>query len=187
MPARTLAGGDPLVPACTTVNASLSKAPGADSDRDPHAPQAARRAGRGAGGRRSPERWRPPALADDGSRPHFARGPDRHRGSRPRVRPGGGRHSTGRRAHHHRYGAVREPGPERARLPPPALDREPARATLFGIRQRAPQLFPRFSTLVVQPVLSIGVCTGEQLRLIAGAASYVQSVTKGAFEVYCSA
>jgi hypothetical protein len=61
------------------------------------------------------------------------------------------------------------------------------RAVLFRIRQQAPQLFPRFSTLVVQPGLSIAASTNEQLRLIAGAASYVQSVTKGAFEVCCSA
>jgi hypothetical protein len=61
------------------------------------------------------------------------------------------------------------------------------RPALFRIRQRAPQLFPRLSTLVVQPGLSIAASTDEQLRLIAGAASYVQSVTKGTFEVYCSA
>ena len=61
------------------------------------------------------------------------------------------------------------------------------RATLFSLRQQAPQLFPRITTLVVQPGLSIAASTDEQLRLIAGAASYVQTVTKGAFEVYCSA
>jgi hypothetical protein len=59
--------------------------------------------------------------------------------------------------------------------------------TLFGIRQRAPQLFPRLTTVIAQPGLSIAVVTDEQLRLIAGAASYVQSVTKGDFQVYCSA
>jgi superfamily II DNA or RNA helicase len=61
------------------------------------------------------------------------------------------------------------------------------RTRLFGIRQRAPQLFPRITTLIVQPGLSVAAATGEQLRLISGAASYVQSVTKGALEVYCSA
>lgn len=61
------------------------------------------------------------------------------------------------------------------------------RATLFRIRQQAPQLFPRITTLVVQPGLSIASSTDEQLRLIAGAASYVQTVTKGSFEVYGSA
>ena len=61
------------------------------------------------------------------------------------------------------------------------------RAALFSIRQRAPQLFPRITTLIVQPGLSIAAVTDEQLRLISGAASYVQSVTKGALEVYCSA
>jgi superfamily II DNA or RNA helicase len=61
------------------------------------------------------------------------------------------------------------------------------RAALFRIRQKAPQLFPRVTTLIVQPGLSVAASTDEQLRLIAGAASYVQSVTKGAFEVYGSA
>lgn len=61
------------------------------------------------------------------------------------------------------------------------------RTELFRIRQQAPQLFPRLTTVIVQPGLSIAAATDEHLRLIAGAASYVQSVTKGAFEVYCSA
>jgi sugar (pentulose or hexulose) kinase len=61
------------------------------------------------------------------------------------------------------------------------------RTALFRIRQKGPQLFPRITTVIVQPGLSIAVSTGEQLRLISGAASYVQSVTKGAFQVYCSA
>jgi len=60
------------------------------------------------------------------------------------------------------------------------------RTTLFRIRQKAPQLFPRLTTMIVQPGLSIAAATDEQLRLISGAASYVQSVTKGAFEAYCS-
>lgn len=60
------------------------------------------------------------------------------------------------------------------------------RGDLFRIRQQAPQLFPRITTLIVQPGLSIAASTEEQLRLISGAASYVQSVTKGAFEVYGS-
>lgn len=58
--------------------------------------------------------------------------------------------------------------------------------TLFRIRQRAPQLYPRLATVIAQPGLSIAASTDEQLRLIAGAASYVQTVTKGSFEVYCS-
>lgn len=61
------------------------------------------------------------------------------------------------------------------------------RETLFRIRQQAPQLFPRISTVIAQPGLSIKASTNEQLRLIAGAASYVQSVTKGTFDVYASA
>lgn len=61
------------------------------------------------------------------------------------------------------------------------------RETLFRIRQQAPQLFPRISTVIAQPGLSIKASSDEQLRLIAGAASYVQSVTKGTFDVYASA
>ncbi|MFI7283438.1 DEAD/DEAH box helicase [Micromonospora chersina] len=58
---------------------------------------------------------------------------------------------------------------------------------LFRIRQLAPQLRPRFRTVLAQPGLSAQACTDEQLRLLAGAESYVRAVTKGAFDVYCSA
>ena len=60
------------------------------------------------------------------------------------------------------------------------------REALFRIRQKAPQLFPRVSTVIAQPGLSIKASSDEQLRLIAGAASYVQSVTKGTLDVYAS-
>lgn len=60
------------------------------------------------------------------------------------------------------------------------------REALFRIRQQAPQLFPRITTIIAQPGLSIALSSDEQLRLIAGAASYVQTVTKGRFEVYGS-
>ena len=60
------------------------------------------------------------------------------------------------------------------------------REVLFKIRQQAPLLFPRFTTIIAQPGLSIEAASVEQLRLIAGAASYVQAVTKGGFEVYGS-
>lgn len=60
------------------------------------------------------------------------------------------------------------------------------REILFRIRQQASLLFPRFTTIIAQPGLSIGSASDEQLRLIAGAASYVQTVTKGGFEVYGS-
>lgn len=60
------------------------------------------------------------------------------------------------------------------------------REALFRIRQQAPLLFPRFTTIIAQPGLSIRSASEEQLRLIAGAASYVQTVTKGGFEVYGS-
>ena len=61
------------------------------------------------------------------------------------------------------------------------------RQELFKIRKKAPLLFPRFTTIIAQPGLSISSASDEQLRLIAGAASYVQTVTKGGFEVYGSA
>lgn len=61
------------------------------------------------------------------------------------------------------------------------------RKTLHMIRQKAPTLLPRFTTIIAQPGMSIGSASDEQLRLIAGAASYVQTVTKGGFEVYGSA
>ncbi|MEU4430020.1 DEAD/DEAH box helicase family protein [Nocardia rhamnosiphila] len=61
------------------------------------------------------------------------------------------------------------------------------REALFRIQEQAPQLFPRFTTIIAQPGLSTTSATAEQLRLIAGAASYVQTVTKGGFEVYGSA
>ena len=61
------------------------------------------------------------------------------------------------------------------------------REALFRIRQQARLLFPRFTTIIAQPGLRIRSASEEQLRLIAGAASYVQTVTKGGFEVYGSA
>lgn len=61
------------------------------------------------------------------------------------------------------------------------------REKLHRIREQAPRLFPRLETLVVQPGLSVAQSTNEQLRLIAGAASYVGAVTKGGFQVYGSA
>ena len=56
----------------------------------------------------------------------------------------------------------------------------------FRIRQQTSLLFPRFTTIIAQPGLSIGSASDEQLRLIACAASYVQTVTAGGFEVYGS-
>ncbi|MEV0467235.1 DEAD/DEAH box helicase family protein [Nocardia tengchongensis] len=61
------------------------------------------------------------------------------------------------------------------------------RETLFRIREKAPRLFPRVTTVVVQPGLSAAESSDEQLRLLAGAESYVRAVTKGSFLVYCSA
>ncbi|WP_221620806.1 DEAD/DEAH box helicase [Actinomyces bowdenii] len=60
------------------------------------------------------------------------------------------------------------------------------RKALFRIRQQAPLLFPRFTTIIAQPGLSVRSASDEQLRLLAGTASYVQTVTKGGFEVYGS-
>ncbi|MGW5746375.1 DEAD/DEAH box helicase [Amycolatopsis sp. NPDC003861] len=59
-------------------------------------------------------------------------------------------------------------------------------AALLRIREQAPLLFPRLRTLVVQPGLSAARCTDEQLRLLAGAETYVRAVTKGTFEVHGS-
>jgi hypothetical protein len=58
--------------------------------------------------------------------------------SRPPARPDRDRDRVGRRARDHRHGAVRQQGPQRARLPPPALDRQPARAS----RARGPRGYP---------------------------------------------
>lgn len=58
---------------------------------------------------------------------------------------------------------------------------------LFRIRELAPQLRPRFHTVIAQPGLSAAAATDEQLRLIAGAENYVRAVTRGTFEVRCSA
>lgn len=57
---------------------------------------------------------------------------------------------------------------------------------MLRIREQAPLLFPRFRTLVVQPGVSAARCTDEQLRLLAGAETYVRAVTKGTFEVHGS-
>ncbi|MDI2127166.1 DEAD/DEAH box helicase [Yinghuangia seranimata] len=58
---------------------------------------------------------------------------------------------------------------------------------LYRIRQLAPQLKPRFHTVLAQPGLSAQACTAEHLRVLAGAQSYLHTVTRGSFTVYCSA
>lgn len=60
------------------------------------------------------------------------------------------------------------------------------REALLRIQERAPLLFIRFTTVIAQPGLSIAASTDEQMRLLAGAESYVRAVTKGMFNVYCS-
>ena len=60
------------------------------------------------------------------------------------------------------------------------------REMLFRGRQLAALLSLRFTTIIAQPGPSIGSANDEQLRLIAGAASYWQTMTKGGFEVYGS-
>lgn len=57
---------------------------------------------------------------------------------------------------------------------------------LFHIRELAPQLRPCFHTILAQPGISAAAVTDEQLRLLAGAESYVRAVTRGTFEVMCS-
>lgn len=61
------------------------------------------------------------------------------------------------------------------------------RETLLRIQERAPLLFVQFTTIIAQPGLSITDSADEQMRLIAGADSYVRAVKKGAFAVYRSA
>lgn len=56
---------------------------------------------------------------------------------------------------------------------------------LYKIMGIAPQLRPRFRTIVAQPGLSKDAATAEHLRLIAGAESYVRAVTNGTFEFFC--
>ena len=58
--------------------------------------------------------------------------------------------------------------------------------SLFKLQERARYLRPRFINVIAQPGLSIAESTDEQLRLLAGAESYVRAVTKGSFEVYGS-
>jgi hypothetical protein len=58
---------------------------------------------------------------------------------------------------------------------------------MFRIRELAPQLRPRFHTILAQPGLSAARATNEHLRLLAGAESYVRAVTRGTFDVFCSA
>ncbi|MFI2507381.1 DEAD/DEAH box helicase [Streptomyces sp. NPDC018972] len=58
---------------------------------------------------------------------------------------------------------------------------------LYRIRELAPQLRPRIRTVLAQPGLSAAACTEEQLRLLAGAETYVHALTRGTFVVYCSA
>lgn len=57
---------------------------------------------------------------------------------------------------------------------------------LRRIHERARFKWPRLATIIAQPGLSLSASTLEQLRVIAGADSYVRSVTKGSFDVYCS-
>ncbi|WP_198320528.1 DEAD/DEAH box helicase [Actinosynnema pretiosum] len=57
---------------------------------------------------------------------------------------------------------------------------------LYDLMHKAPQLTPHFHTVLAQPGLSVKRVSGEQLRLLAGAESYVRTVTHGSFLVYCS-
>lgn len=60
------------------------------------------------------------------------------------------------------------------------------REALLRIQERAPLPFIRFATIIAQPGLSIAASTDKQMRLLAGAESYVKAVTKGTFGVYRS-
>ncbi|AXX31743.1 DEAD/DEAH box helicase family protein [Actinosynnema pretiosum subsp. pretiosum] len=56
----------------------------------------------------------------------------------------------------------------------------------YDLMLKAPELIPHFHTVLAQPGLSAEKVGGEQLRLLAGAESYVRAVTHGSFLVYCS-
>ncbi|MFC3898481.1 hypothetical protein ACFOWZ_44035 [Lentzea rhizosphaerae] len=56
---------------------------------------------------------------------------------------------------------------------------------LHKIMGIAPQLRPRFQTIVAQPGFSQSQATSEHLRVIAGAESYVRAATGGSFDFYC--
>lgn len=58
---------------------------------------------------------------------------------------------------------------------------------LYRVATIAPQLYPRFVTVIAQPGLSASKVTSEQLLLLAGAESYVQTITKGSLRVLVSA
>lgn len=60
-------------------------------------------------------------------------------------------------------------------------------ATLHKVRERARFLRPRFVNIIAQPGLSITKSSDEQMRVLAGAESYVRAVTKGQFLVFGSA
>ena len=57
---------------------------------------------------------------------------------------------------------------------------------LYTLMAIAPQLRPRFHTVLAQPGLSMTAATDEHLRLLGGAESYVYAVTRGTFHIYCS-
>jgi superfamily II DNA or RNA helicase len=58
---------------------------------------------------------------------------------------------------------------------------------LYRVATLAPQLYPRFVTIIAQPGLSAARSSREQLQLLAGAESYVQTITKGTMRVLVSA
>ncbi|WP_190278777.1 DEAD/DEAH box helicase [Cellulomonas sp. B6] len=57
---------------------------------------------------------------------------------------------------------------------------------LYRVVSLAPQLYPRFVTVVAQPGISKVRCSAEQLRLLAGAESYLRAITKGPLRVLVS-
>ena len=58
--------------------------------------------------------------------------------------------------------------------------------TLLRLASLAPQLYPRFVTIIAQPGLSIAASSTRQLHLLAGAETYVRAVTKGPLRVLVS-
>jgi superfamily II DNA or RNA helicase len=57
---------------------------------------------------------------------------------------------------------------------------------LYHIASLAPQLYPKFVTIIAQPGVSKAQCSAEQLRLLAGADSYLRAITKGPLRVMVS-
>lgn len=59
--------------------------------------------------------------------------------------------------------------------------------SLYRLVQRADGLIPNFEVVIAQPGISAAGVSDDQLRLLAGAASYIKAVARGTLLVLCSA